>query len=367
MSAPAAPQEPAVQKVSPLELFFDLIFVFAVTQVTSLVTHPHELAEYAKAVLVFFTLMWMYDGFAWLTSNVLVRSDWDYSLLAVAMASFMVMSLAIPTVFGAGGLVYGVGLVVVILVHAVMFRTAPNSSSKAILDVVPYNLGMAGLVIGATFVPQDLRLPMWAATVALAVVATLLRREGRFELSPVHFVERHGLLVIVALGESIVGIGEGARDLPLTLPLLGYVVLGLYFGVCLWATYFDEDAEKAEHAMVHASPKRRNRMALLGFGYAHYAMIAGIMLAAAGLEVGVRHPLEIAPIWSTWNLAAGLALYLAGDIAYRRTMSIGPNRFRFMTAILALATGLLGTYFCATIHLLACCLLGTALWVLDES
>jgi low temperature requirement protein LtrA len=365
MNTPTSP-EPAVQRVGPLELFFDLVFVFAVTQVTSLVAHPHDLTEYAKAALLFFTLMWMYDGFAWLTSNVQARSDWDYWLIAIAMSSFMVMSLAIPTIFGAGGLVYGVGLLIVVVVHAVMFRKAPNASSKAIVDVVPYNLGMAGLVVGAAFVPENLKWPMWIGAVAVPVIATLLRREGRFELSPAHFVERHGLLVIVALGEGIVGIGAGARDLPLNLPLLAYVVLGLYLGVCIWATYFDEDAEKAEYAMIHASPKRRSRMALLGFGYAHYTMIAGIVLTAAGLEVGVHHPLAPAPMWSTWNLAAGLALYLAGDIAYRKTMSIGPNRFRFGTAILMFATGLLGTYVCAIAQLAACCLLGTALWVLDE-
>lgn len=367
MRQSAASLEPQIQRVSTIELFFDLVFVFAVTQLTGVVAHPHGPEEYAQATLVFFTLMWMYEGFAWLTSNVRVESNRDCWLLVGAMASFMGMSLAIPTVFAGGGIVYGVGLTVVVLIHALLFRGAPNSSSKAILGIVPYNLAMALFTLAAGFAPSPFKWPLWIAAVAMPVLLTLRRREQGFELSSPHFVERHGLLIIVALGESVVGVGQAARGLPLDLPLLAYALLGIYLAVCIWASYFDEDEEKAEAAIEQFGPDRRARVALLGFGFAHMAMIAGILVAVAGMERGVENPLGRASAVGASNLAAGLALYLVGDIFYRRVMGIGPNRRRLAIAVGFLATIPLGLFFSATVQLLASGLIGTLLWTIEES
>jgi len=367
MSANVEPTEaPAIQRVSTIELFFDLVFVFAVTQLTGVVAHPHGPADYAQAALVFFTLMWMYEGFAWLTSNIRVETNRDCWLLVGAMTAFMGMSLAIPTVFGSGGIIYGAGLTIVVLIHAGLFREAPNSSSEAILDIVPYNLGMALLTLGAGFAPSPFKWPLWIASVALPIVSTLRRREGGFTLSASHFVERHGLLIIVALGESVVGVGQAAREFPLGLPLLTYVALCIYLGVCVWASYFDEDDQKAESAMETKAPERRARVALMGFGYAHMAMIAGIVVAAAGLERGVKDPFGPMPTVSAWNLAAGMALYIGGDIAYRRVLGIGPNLRRLAIAAAFFMTAPLGIALSGVAQLVACGIIGTLLWTVEE-
>lgn len=366
MSTPHPQNANPIQRVSTIELFFDLVFVFAVTQLTGVVAHPHDLTDYARAGLVFFTLMWMYEGFAWLTSNIRVETNRDCWLLVGAMVSFMGISLAIPTVFAEGGPVYGGGLTIVVLLHALLFRGAPNSSAQAILGIVPYNLVMALLTLGAGFTPLPAKWFIWIAAVASPILSTLLRREDGFVVSSSHFVERHGLLIIVALGESVVGVGQTAREFALTLPLLMYILLGIYLGVCIWASYFDEDDRKAESAIERVAPERRARVALLGFSYAHMAMIAGIVVAAAGLEQGVGHPLAAASAVGAWNLSVGLALYMMGDVAYRHSLGIGPNRRRFLIAVAFLATVPLGMFFSATIQLIACGLIGTLLWTVEE-
>lgn len=366
MRQSAAYSELQIERVSTIELFFDLVFVFAVTRLTGVVAHPHGPEEYAQAALVFFTLMWMYEGFAWLTSNVRVESNRDCWLLVGAMAAFMGMSMAIPTVFAGGGIVYGVGLIVVVLIHALLFRGAPNASSQAILGLVPYNLAMALLTLAAGCAPMPFKWPLWIAAVAMPVVTTLHRRERGFELSSPHFIERHGLLIIVALGESVVGVGQAARDLPLDLPVLLYAVLGIYLGVCVWASYFDEDEEKARAAIERFGPDRRARVALMAFGYAHTAMIAGIIVAVAGMERGVENPFGRASVVGASNLAVGLALYLVGDIFYRRMMGIGPNRRRLAIAVGFLATIPLGLFYSPTVQLIACGLIGTLLWTIEE-
>lgn len=366
MSEKEASGEPQIQRVSTIELFFDLVFVFAVTQLTGVVTHPHSALDYARAGLVFFTLMWIYEGFAWLTSNVRVESNQDCWLLVSAMAAFMAMSLAIPTVFVGGGLVYGAGLTVAVIVHGILFREAPNSSSRAIVRLVPYNLAMALLTLASAFVTEPYKWGCWIVAVAMPLIMTFRRREDGFELSSPHFVERHGLLIIIALGESVVGVGQAARDLPLGIPLLLYTMLGIYLGVCVWASYFDEDEERAREAIERVGKEKRARVALLAFGYAHMAMIAGILVAAAGMERGIHAPFGRSSLVGAWNMAAGLAIYLLGDIAYRRTVGIGPNRRRLAIAAAFLLTVPLGIYFSTTIQLAGCGLIGTLLWTIEE-
>ncbi|HEY8602672.1 MAG TPA: low temperature requirement protein A [Thermomicrobiales bacterium] len=189
---------------------------------------------------------------------------------------------------------------------------------------------------------------------------------ARFQISPAHFVERNGLLLIVALGESIVAVGLGARGLPITPSLVLTAVLALLLSAAIWWTYFDRDDRRAEHQFAAATAADRARMALLGFGYAHFVMIAGIILIAAGLEVGIAHPLGHAEAIGLWNLAAGLALYLVGDTLYRRVLRIGPGRLRLAIAALIFLTVPLGLAFGALAQVAACVLLLQPLWIVDR-
>ncbi|UQN06170.1 low temperature requirement protein A [Deinococcus sp. QL22] len=353
-----------VQRVGTIELFFDLVFVFALTQLTSLVAHPHGPADYGKALLVFMTLMWIYDGYVWLGGNVEFGGERQRRLIFVAMGGFFVMALSIPTVFDGGGLPYALGLLTVTSIHALMFKTSHNSSAQAIWQIAPYNFGAALLVLAAAFVHPPYDWPLWAAAVATLLSSTLLGRERQFQLSPRHFVERHGLIIIIALGESIVAVGSGVGKLALTGPLLGYGVLALMLSALLWWTYFHRDDARAEHIFLHAHPKERSRMAILGYGYGHFAMVCGIILIAAGLKVGVVHPTGHPDAVGIWNLTFGITLYLLGDVIYRRALGIGPGWVRLLLAAALLLTIPVGLIYGALPHLVLCVLLLTSLlWI----
>lgn len=368
MSAtPASDATPSIQRVSTVELFFDLVFVFAITQLTGLVAHPHAPGDYLQALLVFLTLMWIYAGYTWLTSNLAIERPVQRQLLFVAMSGFFLMALGIPDVFGVGALPYALGLLLVTAIHAYLFTTAPTSGARAIWGIAGYNFGAALLVLAAAFVPSPWPWVFWVTAVTVLVAATILRRESGFQLSPAHFVERNGLLLIVALGESIVAVGVGARDLPLDLPLILMAILALLLSAAVWWTYFDRDDRRAEHQFTLARPAERARMALIGFGYAHFTMIIGIVLLAAGLEVGITHPTGPPEGIGLWNLAAGLAIYLIGDTLYRRVLRIGPGRLRLLIAALAFLTVPLGLAFGALAQVAACVLLLQPLWIIDRA
>ncbi len=361
----ATPQDAGIQRATTIELFFDLVLVFAATQLTSLIGHPHGPEDYLKAGLVFVSLLWIYDGFVWLTSNLEVQTRRERWLMFVAMAGFFLMALGIPTIFGAGGLPYALGLLLVTGIHTALFARATNSSAAAIWGVAPYNFGSALLILAAAFAPLPWRWALWGAAVLLLIMVSLLRRETQFSLSPRHFAERHGLLMIVALGESIVALGLGARELPLNAELLVYAALGLFVSVGLWWTYFDRDDQRAEYLLAAAPAEQRARMALQGFGFGHFAMIFGIILIAAGLEVGIQHPTEHAEAASAFNLAAGLSVYLLGDLYYRRVLDIGPGGVRLLAAGLALLTIPLGLFISALAQVVAVLVVLAALWFVE--
>ena len=363
MSESASPSvETPIQRVSNIELFFDLVFVFTLTQLTDTVTHPHDAGNYMRTILVFMTLMWIYGGFAWLTSNLHIERMLQFYLLFAAMAGFFVMALSIPDVFDEGGLPYALGLLVVTAVHAGLFMTAPTSGAQAILRIAPFNFASAGLVLAAAFVHPPWDWPLWAGAVAVLFAATFLRQERNFRVSPAHFVERSGLLIIIALGESIVDVGVGATGLPVDTNLVITVVPALFLAGSLWRTYFGKDDRTAEHNFTRATLTERSRMALLGYGYTHFAMILGIMLTAAGLKVAIAHPTGSADPASVWNLGAGLAVYLVGDVLFRHILRVGPGQVLLFIAGLALATISLGFLFGSLAQLVAAVLLISSLF-----
>lgn len=191
MSATSATgTSPDVQWVSTIELFFDLIFVFTLAQLTSLISHPHDPTDYLKTILVFMTLMWIYDGFAWLTSNVVLATARQRQLIFLAMAGFFVMALSIPRVFAQGGLPYALGFLVVTCVHAGLFMTVPGGSTRAILRIAPFNFASVALVLAAAFVEPLWDWPLWLAAGVL-LSAILFRRERGFDLSTPNITAEH--------------------------------------------------------------------------------------------------------------------------------------------------------------------------------
>jgi low temperature requirement protein LtrA len=329
-------------RVSTLELFFDLVFVFTITQVTHLVTDAHGVTDLLRAFLVLAVTWWMYDGYAWLTNNVGTEGTVPRLLLLLGMAGFLVMALATPHVAGRDGLAFGLAYLTIVLVHAGLFMHAPNSSARAMYRVAPFNLAGALLVVAAGLAPEPWNLALWVAALLTLLTAILMRGDRGFQLRADHFAERHGAIILIALGESVAGLGVGAGDVPVGLPLVRAVVLGLALAAALWWTYFDRDDIRGEHALTSVDAPERARLGLQAYWFAHLVMIAGIVVAAAGLEGVITNVVRPVASVTAWRLGAGVAIYLLGEVAFRRLLHLGPVRGRVVAAGLAVATAPVG-------------------------
>jgi low temperature requirement protein LtrA len=342
-------------RVSTLELFFDLVFVFTITQLTSvLVSHPNGTGV-LRVALMLVVIWWMYGGYAWLT-NVVAPDRFAYQLLLLGgMAAFLVISLAIPTAFAGGGIAFGAAYLVVILVHAGLFtRSQAGASGIAILKVAPLNIVAALCILAAGVAGGTARGVLWGVAVAVIILPSLRPPDPRFELAPGHFVERHGLVVIVALGESVVAVGIGATGHALAAGLVAVAVLGLALSACLWWVYFGEgEDEKALRAMRSAPRSERPRLALNAFYHWHLLILFGIIALASALENAIAHPGDSLAFARALALGGGAACFLIGDALFRRTLAIGELRWRLAAAPLALAAIPLGTEVSAVAQLAA--------------
>lgn len=332
------------ERVSTLELFFDLVFVFTITQVSDLLLHAHGLLEFARPVLLLALIWWMYGGYAWLTNNVGTTRLLSRILVLAAMACFLVMALATPQAFERDGLAFGLAYLLVNTIHAALFTQAPNQSARAIWRIAPFNIGTALLVVLASVVSPTWSWLCWVAAVAILAVVPFFGRVGDFAVEPAHFVERHGLVVLIALGESIISIGVGAADEPVTLELVLAAVLALALNAALFWSYFAQDDQQAEHALRSASGGERARMALYAFGYAHLIMIAGIVVLATGIKQEIAQLHAVTPMTTSALLASGITLYLVGDVLFRRVIHISSSYPRLIMALASLATIPLGMW-----------------------
>ena len=331
-------------RVSTLELFFDLVFVFTITQLTAVLAHHPTGEGILRVSLMLVVIWWMYGGYAWLT-NVVAPDRVAYQLLLLGgMSAFLVISLAVPTAFGSGGVAFGLAYLVVILIHAGLFtRSQAGASAAAILRVAPLNLAAALAIVAAGIAGGAARGVLWAVAVAVILLPSLRPPDPRFEITPSHFVERHGLVVIVALGESVVAVGIGASGHALTVGLVSVAVLGLGLTACLWWTYFGEGQdEKAREAMMSAPRGKRPWLALNGFYHWHLLILLGVIALASALERAIELPLDSLSLARSMALGGGVACFLIGDVLFRRTLSIGEPRWRLVAAALALATVPLG-------------------------
>jgi low temperature requirement protein LtrA len=341
--------QPTVERVSTLELFFDLVFVFTVTQLSAVLTHGVTWKALGQVMLMLGVIWWMYAGYAWLTNAVATRGVGRRAVLLGGMAGYLVLALAIPDAFGGSGLAFGLAYALVVLVHSTLYvRLASDRSSEAIRGIVPFNLVAAALVIVGGALGGTPQAVLWTAAVVLEWTTPHLARGGEnqqeFEIVPAHFVERHGLVIIVAIGESVVAIGIGAAGLAVDAELVLVAVLGLLLSAALWWAYFgaDDDAQ-AEEALTRAPAQVRPWMALYGFGFAHYFLLLGIVLTAVGLKKATGHPYDELTGSQALALGGGVAMFLAADVWFRRVLGLGRSVHRGAAALLALATVAVGT------------------------
>jgi low temperature requirement protein LtrA len=317
------------ERVSTLELFFDLVFVFTITQLTAVLSDDPTLRGLLRVALMLGVIFWMYGGYAWMTNAVATDRVARRLLLLGGMAGFLVLALAIPRAFTEGDVAFGVAYLVIVSIHTGLYsRTGVPNTVRALVRLAPFNLASALLVLAAVMVDGTAAYLLWGAAFVLEWFTPRLAGVGGFRIAPAHFVERHGLVVIVALGESIVAIGIGAAGLPVDLTLASVAVLGLLLAACLWWAYFGGDDARAERALDAVPDDRRGWVAVQAFGYWHLLMLGGIIALAAGLKDVVGHAFEPLDLAHALLLSGGAALFLAGDVLFCRTLDIGPDDLR---------------------------------------
>jgi low temperature requirement protein LtrA len=207
---------------------------------------------------------------------------------------------------------------------------------------LPTNLTSATLILIGGFLPGWWRYGLWTVAVLLQLISPYLSSIDNFVIRPAHFVERHGLIVIVALGESIVAIGVGAGDLEVDFGLVVVAVLGLTLSYFMYWAYFAGDEELAIEALTRAAPRRRALMAVQAYGYAHYALLFAIVVVAAGIKGAIGHAWDPLTVAQAVTLAGGLTVFLLGDVAFRKILGIVGVRYRAIGAVAMLATVPLG-------------------------
>jgi low temperature requirement protein LtrA len=334
MEATDAPPE---ARVSPLELFFDLVFVFGFTQITGTITEGPTAANLGRGVLIFLVLWWAWGSYAWLTNAVPMSMKLARVVLC-ASAAMLVTALAVPTAWEDGGVAFALGFLVVMVLHTVLFAVAgenPETTRAAILRLVPTNLGAALLLVVAGMVDGTARPLLWVAAVAISYVGPYLSGVAGFGVHPGHLAERHGLIVIIALGESVVAIGS-AGDIAVDWGLAGtaLIIMGLLIG--LWWVYFDHEAEDDEAALIAAQGVDRARMARDVYSYLHVPLVLGVVFAAVGIQEALLHRAEpLDPVFAA-AFAGGVALYLAALAAIRMRRGSRPGGACLAALVVAL-------------------------------
>jgi low temperature requirement protein LtrA len=327
-------------RVSTLELFFDLVFVFAITQLTGIVSHDATVTAGFRVLLIFGALWWMYDGYVWLSNARTPTLSIERLLMLTGMAGFLIVGLAIPHAFGRDGVAFGVGYLILVVVHSVLYQRV----NQYIARVAPFNLATALLIIGAGVAGGWPGYVLWAAALALLALSPLIVRvRGRFDIQPSHFAERHGALVIVVFGESVVDIGLGAEGHAVTVSLGLSAVLGLALVAALWWAYFGVgDDDQAEEAMLAADPADRPALAFSAYFYPFIPMLLGVVALAAGVKEAIVNSGRTLPAAPCVAMGCGVALFLAGTAAIRRALRIGAARYRLAAAAACLAASAVG-------------------------
>jgi low temperature requirement protein LtrA len=325
------------ERVTPLELFFDLVFVLAITQCTQLMSDNPTWEGLAQGMLVLGVLWWSWTGYAWLTSVVDPEEGGVRIAMFAAMAAFLIVALCVPEAFDDLALEFALAYAVVRAAHIALFMLA-SRDDPALRRSVVIGLGGSsalgvGLLVAASFFDGAAQGGLWALALLLDLGGPFLWGAEGWKLVPGHFAERHGLIIIIALGESIVAIGIGVGA-GLTLGQAAAAVLGIALVAELWWVYFDVVALVSARRLARAAEGReRNEMARDSYSYLHLPMVAGIILVALGLKKTLGHvedPLETVPAFA---LLGGVAFYLLGHVGFRFRHVHTINRQRLLLAL----------------------------------
>jgi low temperature requirement protein LtrA len=328
------------ERVTPLELFFDLVFVLAITQCTALMSHNPTWDGLAQGLLVLGVVWWSWVGYAWLTSVIDPEEGAVRLVIFAAMAGLLVVSLCIPEAFDDLALAFALAYGFVRAAHITLFILASPEDDALRHSVLGLALSTAvavSLLVAASFFDGLAQGSLWALALFLDMAGPYFIRPGGWRLVPEHFAERHGLVVIIALGESIVAIGVGAAGV-VDWGVIAAAVLGVGLTAAMWWVYFDVVALVAGRRLVEAREGReRNTMARDSYSYLHLPMVAGIVLVALGMKRTIGHVDEHLRAEIAFALMGGLAAYLLGHVAFRYRHVHTINRQRLLLAVVLLA------------------------------
>ena len=343
--------------VTPLELFFDLVFVFAITNVTAFMAHDLSWRSLLRGLVMIALLWWAWCSYAWLGNQARADEGIVRAALVLAMAAMFLVALTIPEAWGdhGGGLnapvLLAVAISVVRGVHLAVYSVAAQGDDALrhtlVRTALPVGTAAILLVVGAVLggVAQT---ALWLLALAVDYVGIYASGAEWRLPSPAHFAERHGLMIIIALGESLVAIGVGLSDQAVTVPVVVVALLGVLVAVGLWWAYFDVVAPVAEHVLAQKTGADRIRLARDSFTYLHFPMVAGIIYLALGLKkvteyVGDtehHHLTDPLPVLALLSAYWGVALYLLAHLAFRLRNIGSLNRPRLVTAVVLLVAPL---------------------------
>jgi low temperature requirement protein LtrA len=335
------------ETVKPLELFFDLVFVLGFTQCTALMTDDPSWTGVVRAMAVLTILWWAWTAYAWLTSVVDPEEGSVRFVMFAAIAGLLIMSICVPEAFGDRAVPFVVAYGIVRAAHLGLYKLASRDDPMLRSSVTSFAISTTiavALLLVAAFLDGWARGALWVLAIAIdgggpALVgirswARVEHMEG-WRLVPAHFAERHNLVIILALGESIVALGIAAAEPDLSVGLYVAIVLGTALASAVWWIYFDVVALITQLRLIRAAPGReRNMLARDSYSYLHFPMVAGIVLVAFGMEVTVAHVDEELDVVPAFALLGGVAIYLLAHVALRWRNAHSLNRQRLLLAVL---------------------------------
>jgi len=317
-------------RVTPLELFFDLVFVFGFTEVTTLLREDPTWHGLGRGLLALTVLWWAWASYAWLTNALDADRGPVLAAMLVATSAMFLAALAVPDAFGDDRFLFAVSFVLVLGMFVVLYglgaRGVPDLRA-AVLRTTPWAVAGGILVLTGAFVGSEARPWLWLLAVVAGFLGPLLTPVDGWRVHPAHFAERHGLIIIIAVGESLVAIGLSARSTGLGAAVLVAVLLGLAIAASMWLAYFDFFAIAVQQLLVRRQGAERVRLARDAYSYLHLPMIVGIVVSAFALRVAVEHPharLETVPAVC---LCLGSSVYLLGYLGIQllvaRRLTVG--------------------------------------------
>jgi low temperature requirement protein LtrA len=328
------------ETVKPLELYFDLVFVLGFTQCTALMAANPSWEAVAEGMLVLAVLWWAWTGYAWLTSVIDPEEGSVRIAFFAAMAGLLVVALCVPEAFDERALAFAIAYGVVRAAHIALFLLASRDDAplrRSVLDLAISSTIGVGLLAGASFLDGLEQGGLWVLAIALDWGGPALFGLAGWRLVPAHFAERHNLVIILALGESIVALGIGA-EVDLSAGVVAAAVLGIALASAVWWVYFDVVALVTEQRLTRAPAGReRNALARDSYSYLHYPMVAGIVLMALGLKHTLAHVDDPLDSVHRFALLGGIATYLLAHVVLRLRNARSINVQRLLLALVLLA------------------------------